>query len=122
MVFLVLRSLLLDKTSLSDRVCYNRSMNKLLAAQLVRAIFAILILLLVARLIFLAIGVDPSSPIVGLLLAASNPLTLPFRFLFKPLPPLGFAGIDYAALVALLVVMLLAWLAAKLLRGGEQVS
>ena len=91
-------------------------MNKLLAARIARAVFAILILLLVARLIFLAIGVDPSSPIVGLLLTVSNPLTLPFRSLFKPLPPLGFVGIDYAALVALLVVMMLAWLSARLLR------
>ncbi len=91
-------------------------MNKPFAARVVQAIFAILIMLLVARLIFLGVGVYPSSPIVGLLLAASNPLTLPFRFMFKPLPPLGFVGIDYAALVALLVIMLLAWLTAKWLR------
>ncbi len=94
-------------------------MNRLLLTRLVRAVFAILILLLVARLVFLGIGVDPSSPIVGLLLTASAPLTIPFRFLLKPLPPIGFVGIDYAALVSLLVVIILAWLILRALQAGN---
>lgn len=94
-------------------------MNRLLIIRVVRLFFAILILLLGVRLILVAVGANPDSPVVGLLLAISEPLTLPFRFLFKPLPPLGFVGIDGAALLALLVAILFAWLTFMLLRVGD---
>jgi uncharacterized protein YggT (Ycf19 family) len=91
-------------------------MNRLLLVRIVRLVFAILILLLMVRLILVGVGANPDSQVVGLLLAISEPLVLPFRFLFKPLPPLGFVGIDGAALLALLVILLLAWLTFKLLK------
>lgn len=91
-------------------------MNRLLIVRLIRLVFVILILLLVARLILLGIGTDPSFPIAGALLTISEPLTLPFRPFFKPLPSIGFVGIDYAALAAILVILLIAWLAFRLIR------
>jgi uncharacterized protein YggT (Ycf19 family) len=91
-------------------------MNRLLIARILRLVFVILILLLIARLVLLGLGTDPAFPVAAAILTVSDPLTLPFRLFFPPLPPLGFVGIDYAALAALFAALLLVWLTFRLLR------
>lgn len=70
---------------------------------IVYAIFAIVMTLLVFRLLLTFFGANPSNAFASLIYSTSAPLVAPFFGLFNYVPELGIARLEYETIVAIVV-------------------
>ena len=82
--------------------------------QTVYLIFGVMIALIAIRFVLQALGADPRAGFAQFIFAMTNWLVAPFHGLFGA-PAAGAAVLDTAAIVAMVVYALLAWVIAKAL-------
>ncbi len=87
------------------QMCYNAAMIRTFRIAPLRLLLTVLLALLVCRFVLLAVGSDPTSPLVGLLLAAGGLVAAPCQPFFAA-PYVGTPGLDFASLLAAALLLL----------------
>lgn len=75
-----------------------------------RVLLTVLLTLLVCRFVLLAVGANPTNPLIGGLVAVGGWLAEPLQPLFRTILYPGTPAFDWATLLVIGVLLLVAWL------------